>query len=348
MSWQMFRWTWRLEGPLFVGTAPAGALNRCRPYVPARALWGAVTAELARLESADDRGYKEVRKELRNNARFSYLYPAELVGQDWFAWLPEYREGDGLVWKREDWKRKNSDAELTDREFRRRLLWTRPATAIDPATDSALDGSLRETECVQPFWRPLRETECVQPLRGPDEAPRPVRLVGYVFLRNGEHLKGKPLKWIRALTTLFVPASPKGVTHFGDLKGICALTTLFVGGDTRYGLGRIELVSSEPATRLFGEDVDLDGEDPRVSTNRALAHVVTGDGAPMCGEQEALGGWDMTSEQKRYSVNRPVWTPGSRVVDGDGTPCFGIDKHGLWSLDMRSGSQALSNGAHAS
>lgn len=321
MSWQMFRWTWRLEGPLFVGTTPAGALNRCRPYVPARALWGAVTAELARLESADDPRYKyeKVGKELRKNARFSYLYPAELIGRDWFAWLPEYREGEGLVWKRE-----NSDTTLADRKFRRRLLWTRPATAIDPDNDSALEGSLRETECVQPFWRPLRETECVQPLRGPDEAPRPVRLVGYVFLRNGEHLKGKPLKWIRALTTLFV------------------------GGDTRYGLGRIELVSSEPATRLFGEDVDLDGEDPRVSTNRALAHVVTGDGAPMCGEQEVLGGWDMTSEQKRYSVNRPVWTPGSRVVDGDGTPCFGIDKHGLWSLDMRSGSQALSNGAHAS
>ena len=28
-------------------------MNRCRPYVPARALWGAATAEAARLESGE-------------------------------------------------------------------------------------------------------------------------------------------------------------------------------------------------------------------------------------------------------------------------------------------------------
>ncbi len=48
MSWTLYRWTWRLESPLFVGAPPAGSLNRCRLYVPSRALWGALTAELAR------------------------------------------------------------------------------------------------------------------------------------------------------------------------------------------------------------------------------------------------------------------------------------------------------------
>ncbi|GIW70798.1 MAG: hypothetical protein KatS3mg102_0340 [Planctomycetota bacterium] len=48
MSWSLFRWTWQLESPLYVGMPPAGSLNRCRLYVPARALWGAVTAEIAR------------------------------------------------------------------------------------------------------------------------------------------------------------------------------------------------------------------------------------------------------------------------------------------------------------
>lgn len=306
MSWQMFRWTWRLEGPLFVGTTPAGALNRCRPYVPARAIWGAVTAELARLQTADDPRYTEVGKKLRTNARFSYLYPTELVGQDWFAWLPGYREGEGLVWKREDWKCEDPDASLTHRGFRRRLLWTRPATAIDPDNDSALEGSLRETECVQPFWR-----------RDEDPSESPVGLVGYVFLRNSEDLA----------------------------KRLSALSTLFIGGDTRYGLGRIEQVSFELAQTLFGEDVDLDGEHPHVSTNRALAHALARDGAPMCGEQEALGGWDMTSEQKLHRVNGPVWTPGSQIADGKGTAGFYIDEQGLWHLAVHKGSQGSSNGA---
>ncbi len=334
MSWQMFRWTWRLEGPLFVGTAPAGALNRCRPYVPARAIWGAVTAELARPQTADYPLYTQAGKQLRTNARFSYLYPAELIGRDWFAWLPEYREGEGLVWKREDWKCEDPDASLTHRGFRRRLLWTRPATAIDPDNDSALEGSLRETECVQPFWR-----------RDEDPSESPVGLVGYVFLRNSEDLA----KRLSALSTLFIDEVLSILRDPSRAKRLSALSTLFIGGDTRYGLGRIEQVSFELAKRLFGEDVDLDGKDPHVSTNRALAHAVTGDGASISGEQEALGGWDMTSgEQKRYRISGPVWTPGSRVADRDGTPRFGIDEHGLWSLDMQNRSQALSNGAHAS
>ena len=54
MSWSLQRWTWLLESPLFVGTTPAGSLNRCRLYVPARALWGAMTAELSRRQAADE------------------------------------------------------------------------------------------------------------------------------------------------------------------------------------------------------------------------------------------------------------------------------------------------------
>lgn len=53
MTWALHYWSWQLDGPLYVGAPPAGSLNRARLYVPARALWGAVTAELARLEGTD-------------------------------------------------------------------------------------------------------------------------------------------------------------------------------------------------------------------------------------------------------------------------------------------------------
>jgi hypothetical protein len=52
VSWALFRWVWQLEGPLHVGMPPAGSINRTRLYVPARALWGALTAELARGETS--------------------------------------------------------------------------------------------------------------------------------------------------------------------------------------------------------------------------------------------------------------------------------------------------------
>lgn len=301
MSWQLFRWTWRLDAPLFVGAPPAGALNRCRLYVPARAIWGAITAELARLEGDDDQRYRTVGEELHQNARFSYLYPAESLGERWVEWLPEYREGDGLVWVR-----KATKTTLADRRFRRLLLWTRPATAIDPATDSALDGSLRETECVQPRWR-----------RDDDSPPSPVGMVGYVFLRNGEDLA----------------------------KRLSALSTLLVGGDTRYGLGRLERVAMVPAKGFFGATVALDDVEPHVSTKRALGHTLAVNGVPMCGELEAIGGWDMTGQQQDRRISRPAWTPGSQIVGGEGIPRFRIDEHGLWHHDGCNAPPAPSEGA---
>lgn len=304
MTWSLYRWTWRLESPLYLGMPPAGSVNRCRLYVPARAVWGAVTAELARLEGDNDQRYAEVGKELRSDARFSYLYPAELVGKEWLAWLPEYRERDGLVWVREA-----ANAALGDRPFRRLLLWTRPATAIDPNTDSALDGSLRETECVQPHWR-----------RGDDSSGSPAGMAGYVFLRNGEDLA----------------------------KRLSGLGTLFVGGDTRYGLGRIERVAMEPASAFFGATVALDDGEPHVSTERALGHALAPDGTPMWGELEAIRGWDMTGQQPGRRISGPVWTPGSKIVGEGSIPRFRIDQHGLWHLGGQAGPEAPSNGAPSS
>ena len=299
MSWRLFRWTWRLEGPLFVGTSPAGTLNRCRPYISARAIWGAVTAEVARLRVDDHQQYLQVGNELRSNVRFSYLYPAELVGKDWLAWLPEYREGDGLAWVRE-----GDNLVLADRRFRRRLLWTRPATAIDPDNDAALDGSLRETECVQPHWR-----------REDDSPGSPVGMVGYVLLQNNAALD----------------------------RVLRELKTLFVGGDTRYGLGRMQSVEFEEVQQLFGATVELD--QPRVFMRRVLAHAITNDSVRMCGELEALGGWDRTGQLQGFRISGPVWTPGSRIHEGDRTLHFRIDEHGLWHLKEQDASKPPSNGA---
>ena len=270
MSWTLFRWTWRLEAPLFVGALPAGSLNRCRLYVPSRALWGALTAELARRRKDGFPSYETEGKTLQENTRFSYLYPAEPDGRHWRAWLPQYEPGRGLVWRREGRKEKQHD--LTDRQMRLRLMDARPGTAIDPDSDSAEEGSLRETECVLPLWRN-------------DESP--VAFVGYVFLKQ-------------------------------DLPELRDLTALFLGGDTRYGLGRLRRLDMTPASDVFGAQVDLNQGAPLLLSNRLLAHTHQDAGhAEIIGSQELLAGWDRTRHDPFHPIaEMPLWTPGSRVRDG--------------------------------
>src|SRR5690606_21320910 len=93
--------------------------------------------------------YQHVGEALQKSYRFTYLYPAEQTNDTWHVWLPTYRDGHGLSWARDD----HADVVVSDRQFRRRLLSTRPGTSIDAITDSAEDGSLRETECIEARWR---------------------------------------------------------------------------------------------------------------------------------------------------------------------------------------------------
>ncbi|NPU98310.1 MAG: hypothetical protein HPY51_14000 [Candidatus Omnitrophica bacterium] len=285
MTWTLFRWVWRLEAPLFVGMPPAGALNRCRLYVPARALWGSVTAELSRLKNDKDfPDYCEFGKEFASNCRFTYLYPAEERNNKVLAWMPKFEKSSGLRWF------SNGDGGLSDREFRRRLLDSRPGTAIAPESDSASEGSLRETECINPWWR---DSNC----RG---EPNAVLLLGYVFLRDNDFRN-----------------------QLDDID------TLFVGGDIRYGLGKIRRVGWHEVAgdlSVFGKQVHLDGEHPEILSDVIWGHASEGDQHQFQGIQgvkELLAGWDQGSLRK----GALAWVPGSCLeLPVDWT----IDFDGCW------------------
>ena len=287
MSWTLYRWTWRLEAPLFVGAPPAGSLNRCRLYVPSRALWGALTAELARRRENGFPNYQNEGTILRENSRFTYLFPAECAGKHWRAWLPQYELRSGLVWRRED--RQDGERDLADRQMRLRLMDARPGTAIDPDSDSAEEGSLRETECVLPLWR---------------NNGSPVAFAGYVFLKN-------------------------------DVAELRDITVLFLGGDTRYGLGRLRSVGEwTSASDVFGAQVDLNQGAPSVRSNRLLAHTHQDAGGPeIIGSQESLAGWDRTKAVSFQSLSEtPLWTPGSRIRNDGQAKDWEISEDGAWQL----------------
>lgn len=289
MTWSLHKWVWRLEAPLFIGMPPAGTLNRCRLYVPARAFHGAVTAQIARSRNGDSfPDYGKLGWEIGLNCRFTYLYPAEKRGENYVVWLPEYLKDRGLFWRSPN---SREDQDQSDRAFRHRLLDSRPGTAISPETDSASEATLRETECINPYWRDLG---------GCMAKPNPVFLLGYVFLKNN-----------------------------GFRRQLENIDPVFVGGDTRYGLGktRLEQWDDLPADlSVFGKPVRLDNADPEIRSDSVLGHATVTDEFlinGIRGMKELMRGWDYGTLRKACLK----WAPGSYFA---GSPSWIVDTYGYW------------------
>jgi hypothetical protein len=264
---------------------------------------GAVTSELARL-NGNEKGkfpdYGKFGKEVGENCRFTYLYPAEKIGNDEFlVWLPKYAAPEpgkqgrkdkteiGLRWA--PYPRRDGKS-LSDRDFRRRLLDSRPGTAIAPESDSAAERTLRETECINPWWR---NPDC-------HGETKVMLLLGYVFLRNN-----------------------------GFRKQLDNIDTLFVGGDTRYGLGKIRRVGWHEISgdlSVFGKRVYLDKEDPEIESDILWGHAREGgrhEIKGMQGAKELLGGWDQGSPWR----GALTWAPGSFL---ERTVAWSIDNYEYW------------------
>jgi len=294
MSWMLYRWVWQLRSPLHMGLTPAGSLNRTRVYIPARNMWAALTAEIARQQAGTSfPKYENVGRDLQKHVRFTYLFPAERVGSYWRAWLPNYEKGYGLRWHRDD----DGVEPLPDRRFRRRLLHTRPSTAIGKSSGAAEEGTLREVECATEFWRP-------RPVQD-QSGPSPVAFVGYVFLRD---------------------VMPQYLRH--SLVGI---REVFTGGETRYGFGHMLLLTSssrgpwQRANDCFGTQVNLKGVDPVIEgPHHVLAHTHRDQNTVETGAWELLTQWDWGAFQSQALL---YWAPGSQ---GGNDVRFNILDSGLW------------------
>jgi len=306
MSWAMYRWVWQLGSPLHIGTTPAGSLNRTRLYVPARALWGALTAEIARRHSSNFPNYADIGKKLQQNPRLSYLFPAEQEGGEWKAWLPRYQEGKGLVWQRED--DDNKVDPIPDCQFRQRLLDTRPGTAIAPGSGTAEEGSLREFEYIMPYWRP----------NDGQSRSQPVAFVGYVFLKDltsqGEREEEKEKDELETACEI--------------LTGAQEIRELFIGGEIRYGFGRLILIPCseqgpwEQTAQCFGYNVNLDSAVSIQLPEYLLAHSLDAD--VEAGDREVLFGWDWQTPRQLNSLH---WKPGTKLK---GSLNYTIDEVGRW------------------
>jgi len=133
-----------------------------------------------------------------------------------------------------------------------RLLGTRPATAIDPSSDTAAEGSLRETEYLNTRWR--EEDRTMDSL---------VALVGYVLLRTG----APELRGVEAIAA------------GGDKRyGLGRLQRIQWTDASRVFGRAVQLEDAEPSV-----------ESDLLVAHAEPAGDLTG---RIRGQREALGGWD--------------------------------------------------------
>jgi len=185
MAWQVYRLIFRLKTPLHVGRRGWGIIQRTRPYLMGKNLWAAATASLTRLLGSDD--YETIGRALQENALFTYFYPALDVGR---PLMPCY--GDhGLRY-----------GDLAGEEFEFRFIGSYASTAIDPMAQAAEEASLHEVEVLLPHTRDKGEQ---------------VYLHGYLFIREGARIAGRPLDVL--------------------LRNV--LSEVQVGGERGYGYGRL-------------------------------------------------------------------------------------------------------------
>ena len=157
MTWHAYQVVLRLRSPLHIGCGKVGNLQRTRPYVTGRVLWGALTMRLTR-DAANGRGpaidsrvYQEFGERVHHSLAFTYFYPATISGNSYQVAWP--------------WPDENG--------FRRRFLSSYSGTALAYPHQSAATGMLHEVEFISPNTL---------------DSGEPVFLLGYIFERDGSDL----------------------------------------------------------------------------------------------------------------------------------------------------------------
>lgn len=248
MTWKMYSVTFRLLSPLHVGWFKQGNLQRTRPYLSGKTLWGALTARLARME---DGSYEKTGNQVNEWLAFSYFYPSTQERNIW----PWGEQADEFTWH---------------------YLGSYASTALNYDQNSAEEGSLHETECINPYTR----------------QGEPVYLVGYIFEKEG-----CSIKWQEALKRLQL------------------------GGERKYGWGRVRVIGEPQKTSVFwrGWEVsDLNGERPILVSEevaRLYAHLRYSDSTDSVqGTLEPLVGREtqVDSEHGQHvQFYGLAWAPGS-------------------------------------
>ncbi len=149
-QWKVHEIVLRLKTPLHSGASEWGNLLITNPFLPARALWGALTAFLTRVThtSPTNKDYQDTGNYVQKSLAFTYFYPCLKSGQTYTCYFP--------------W-----ESEKNEVPFRARFIGSYVSTALQGEQKAAEEASLHEIEFLSPFTR--------------DGTEKPVYLMGYIF-----------------------------------------------------------------------------------------------------------------------------------------------------------------------
>lgn len=311
MTWKAYRLVYEAKSPIHIGWHTLGYIKLTRHFIPGKAMWGAMTANLTRTYGPKNiETYEAVGSLLKTDVRIAYFYPA-IDSND--PLMPRYTE-DGLIYSDI-----NVGYSFKD-EFESVFVSSFGQTAILPESNTAENESLHESEYISP---------------GINEGGkyRPVFFIGYVFIKEGASLSGQSIGW----TDSKIRLEP-------------AIRELFVGGDIKYGWGRLQLFNNPESEghqrEVFGFDFSSNGTLPclKIPPGSPLpAHLEVESGIKAKGDIEPLVGREWRSVKNRNGETRTgagqeitdakiCWAPGS-VMEEEQTLKIGefgiLTKRGL-------------------
>jgi len=159
-NWVCYRTVFSAEAPIHIGWHRLGLIERTRYYIPARAIWGALIASLApiRFPDAGVPGmYQETTAEFAASVRFTCFFPS--AGPNSEVWRPRYDPSAGLMY-----------GNMPAADFESRFVFSQTSATLNPATFSALDGALHESEYL-----------C---FTSPNNAPGALHFIGYLIFKD--------------------------------------------------------------------------------------------------------------------------------------------------------------------
>lgn len=291
MSWQIYKLVYQAKSPIHIGYHKLGFIQRTRYYITGKAMWGAITANIARAfygeQGANDKNYETVGEILRSDIIPSYFYPAIEQEQ---PLLPMFTS-EGLRYDT-----------YTQEEFEQRFIHSFGQTAIEPANLTAEEATLHETEYIAPV---IEEKD----------GQKPVYFVGYIFINEAGQ------KW----------------KDWQEIKK--AIEEIFVGGERKYGFGRLSLVDKfscqddffdyvvDKSTGLFSIQKDEPIPKPipahlPVKDNPSLK----GDIEPLVGREWGTGKSGEVGFGQKVSDAEICWVPGSVLTKKETLKLVGYGK----------------------
>jgi hypothetical protein len=227
MTWAVYRLAYQALSPVHLGYHTLGYIKLTRPYITGRAMWGAATAGLTRcygMPDEADRSYRWFGNHVKKNVIFSYFFPAI----DTSAPLLPAFSSNGLKF-----------GSYSQYDFQRIFIGSTTQTAVDPDSNTAEDESLHESEYIRHKVMDI------------DGTVKDIHFVGYLFIN--EHI---------GLDIQHVP----GVMGWRgcDMAVETAVREISIGGDNKYGWGRLRLCPDlcGPADEFFMNELVIadDGE----------------------------------------------------------------------------------------